>query len=166
MIRIINSNLLSILGKIIDLITLIITIIMIVYTLFVMSDMPDIVPTHINVDGDIDGYGKKSSILVLPILGLISYVGLSILQRKPQIFNYPIKVTDDNASVLYSIGAAMMRFVKTMIVFLFAFVTYVFVNLSRGIQIKYTSIVILGGCLLLTIGVIVYIIRMRGLKND
>ncbi len=158
-----NKEYFASLGKIIDIITLVIAILMVLYPFFFLSELPERIPTLININGEIDGYGAKGFFLVLPMIGFMSYVGLSVLQRKPHVFNYPIKVTEKNAQDLYSLGIEMIRFVKTILVILFAYVTYVFVKLATGIQIKYSSFMIIGGCLIMVIGVIMYIIKMKKL---
>lgn len=59
--------------------------------------------------------GAKWVLLILPFASLIFYVGMSILNRFPHKFNYPIKVTEQNAEKLYKIGVRTVSFMKMLI---------------------------------------------------
>jgi hypothetical protein len=49
---------------------------------------------------------------------------LSILNKFPHIFNYPIKVTDENALQLYLKATRMLRVIKLIVVLLFSWIEW------------------------------------------
>ena len=53
------------------------------------KSLPNIIPTHYNGAGLADGFGDKSMIFTLPLVATVLFVGLTILNRFPHIFNYP-----------------------------------------------------------------------------
>lgn len=150
--------------KILETITLFIIIFMVIMPICMFSNLPETIPTHINIHGDIDGYGSKGTLLVLPIVGFLSYIGLTVLQRFPHIYNYPVEVTEDNACALYTIGVKMIRFVKTLITVMFTYVTYNFLRLATGNQLKYGSVIPIACCIALIIGMIYYIKKMKKIE--
>lgn len=49
------------------------------------SDLPDIIPTHYNGAGEIDGFESKVNILILPLIATFFFVGITILNKFPHI---------------------------------------------------------------------------------
>ena len=76
---------------------------------------PNIVPIHYNIYGEADGYGSKTVLVILPILSVLMYVGLTILKKYPHIFNFPITVTEQNALSLYK----MAKIIDLSLIYLF-----------------------------------------------
>lgn len=87
--------------------------------IFTLSKLPEVIPTHFTLDGEVDGYGSKWILLILPISGTITYIGLSILNKFPHIFNYLVEITQENAERQYSIATKMIRILKIGVVILF-----------------------------------------------
>ena len=60
-------------------------------------ELPEIIPTHYNEAGEADSYGDKLNILALPIISTLLFIGLTILNKRPHLFNYPSEITKENA---------------------------------------------------------------------
>ncbi|MHC1705427.1 MAG: DUF1648 domain-containing protein [Tenuifilaceae bacterium] len=117
---------------IIEVIGLIALLLLIFLPIFHFSELPPKIPTHFNALGQPDSYGSRNIILLLPLLGILLYSGLTILNRFPHIFNYPVPISNNNAERLYIIGTRTIRFLKTIIVILFLFITYQSIYISLG----------------------------------
>jgi len=88
------------------------------------ADLPDTIPTHFNAAGKADDYGNKSTIFMLPVIATILYAGMTRLNLFPHIFNFPTKITAENALGQYTNSTQMMRYVKLVIVFLFTIIVF------------------------------------------
>ena len=64
-------------------------------TLINYFELPEIIPTHYNGAGKADGFGNKANILTLPIVSTILFVGMTILNKYPHVFNYQSEITAD-----------------------------------------------------------------------
>ena len=84
--------------------------------------LPDTIPTHFNAAGEVDGYGSKGSLLILPIVSIVLYLMLTILSRFPQIYNYPTEITEDNAQYQYENARKLMIYLKVEIIVVFTFI--------------------------------------------
>jgi len=84
--------------------------------------MPDTIPTHFSASGQADIYGNKENIFVLPVIGTILFIGLTVLNHYPQIYNYSDKITETNAAYQYSKATRMIRFLKLLIAILFTII--------------------------------------------
>lgn len=86
--------------------------------------LPEIITTHYGIDGKPNDWGSKNSIFILPVISTILYIGLTILNRFPHIFNYPVKVTPDNFVQLYIRYTRIIRVMKLVIILIFIFIEW------------------------------------------
>jgi uncharacterized membrane protein len=94
--------------------------------------LPDSIPTHFNLKGQVDNYGAKPLVLVLPLLSTFLCVGLTILNKFPHTFNFPKKVTEANAIQLYSYGTRLIRYLKVTLVLLLGYIELETFRVSNG----------------------------------
>ncbi|MFA0815064.1 MAG: DUF1648 domain-containing protein [Anaerofustis sp.] len=87
------------------------------------SNIPDKIPGHYNAVGEVDRWGNKEELLILPIIGWILYIGITVLEQFPQIWNTGVKVTEQNATRIYRILKNMVGTIKLLMVFVFVFLT-------------------------------------------
>ena len=83
------------------------------------SKLPDVIPIHYNASGQADNFGEKSRIIMLPVIATVLYAGMTILSRYPRLFNYPVTITENNASFQYRNMSKMIRCLKLSIVLIF-----------------------------------------------
>ena len=108
--------------KIITLLGWLILTIMWVYTLITYLNLPDIIPTNFNLAGEVSSYGNRSSIFSLPIICLLIFIVLSVLNKFPYIFNYPVAITVESVSQQYRIRTKILRYLKLALSILFLIV--------------------------------------------
>lgn len=101
-------------------------------TLWSYSNLPDTIPIHYNIAGQVDNYGSKVTIFILPIMGTILFIGMTILNMYPHIFNYPTKITIDNAARQYSNATRMFRYLKFTILLIFSFIVFKTLQITKG----------------------------------
>jgi len=64
-------------------------------------------------------------LFTLPITSIFIYAMLTILNKYPHIFNFPVNVTEENAFFLYKTATRMMRWIKLLCCLLFAYIVWV-----------------------------------------
>ena len=77
----------------------------VMYLVATWGNLPERVPIHFNAHGIPDRYGKKGSLLLEPILGLLILALLMFCQRFPQWWNYPVEVTEENREHIFEIAS-------------------------------------------------------------
>lgn len=107
---------------------------LIILAAFSMSSLPAIIPTHFGVDGRPDGWGGKGTLLMLPILSAVLYVGITILERFPWTYNYPVEITEENAAGQYKLARRMLEWVKTVIIAVFLYLLWQTVQMAKGLS--------------------------------
>ncbi|TAI49628.1 DUF1648 domain-containing protein [Flagellimonas allohymeniacidonis] len=73
-------------------------------------DLPDKIPLHFNIEGEVNGYGNKLELWILPALNLIVYYIIAVFtfKIKPYKMNFPTKVTEKSAPILYRMALTTM----------------------------------------------------------
>lgn len=94
--------------------------------------LPEIIPVHFDTAGKADSFGAKWMILTLPTVGSILFIGLSILNKFPHIFNYPIEINEENAERQYILATRFIRSLKLIITILFGSIAYQTVKHAQG----------------------------------
>jgi uncharacterized membrane protein len=87
--------------KTLNWISLAIPLIFIVYYFIIQADLPSQVAVHYNFEGEADRWGSHVVYPFIACLGFLLTLGLVLLQRIPHKHNYPVKVTEENATRLY-----------------------------------------------------------------
>lgn len=103
-------------------ITLIILMGVMVYFIMHYSTLPDRIPIHYGFNGKADGFGAKSTLLILLVVLNAIYIFLTGISKKPHWFNYAHEITESNAPRQYSIALQMMRIVKLVVVIIFSYI--------------------------------------------
>ncbi len=96
------------------------------------SSLPDTIPTHFNAAGEADGFGRKVSIVGLPVIATLLYIGLTVLNRFPHIFNFPTPITQGNALRQYTNATRMIRYLKLILVLVFTGISYQTIQQANG----------------------------------
>lgn len=94
--------------------------------------LPETIPVHYNAAGNADNFGGKETILALPIIATILFIGMTILNRFPHIFNYPVRITEENAFRQYENASCMIRYLKFIVVVIFGVITFKAIPNSAG----------------------------------
>src|SRR2546428_8950316 len=79
--------------KLLETVCLMILVVLWLGTIAFFSKLPDQIPSHFNAAGQADDFSYKTHIFVLPIVATIIYIGMTILNKRPHIYNYLTTVT-------------------------------------------------------------------------
>lgn len=94
--------------------------------------LPDTVPTHFGFDGQPDEYGPKRTLLLVPAIATVLFVGIVVLNRFPHIFNYPVTITPDNAARHYANAQRMLRLLNCVLAAVFLALGWVTIQTARA----------------------------------
>ena len=120
--------------------------------------LPDNIPIHYNIHGQPDAYESKQMIWLLPLIGLLLYIGMTLLNKIPHLFNYPTKVTSENAERLYRIGTRTVVVFKVISTLIFAYLNFKTINIglsqSTRLGVLFTPTVVL--IIIIPLGIMIY----------
>lgn len=96
------------------------------------GDISDTIPIHYNAKGEADSFGSKATLLLLPIISTLLFVGLTFLNKYPHVFNYLSQITAQNAAYQYQMATRLVRYIKLIIVLVFSFITLHVIQYANG----------------------------------
>jgi uncharacterized membrane protein len=99
---------------------------------YVWPNLPPRVPTHFGIAGAPDAWGSRASLLALPMMATVFFVTLTLLERIPHRYNYPIEVTAANAPRMYALGRRLVLSVKLILVLVFGFIFRTSADVALG----------------------------------
>ncbi len=107
-----------------------------VLTVSYLLILPEHIAIHFDMQGQPDGYGSKWVLLFSPVFASILWIGLSVLNKFPHKFNYPVKITKDNAARQYSLAIRLIRWIKLGILLLFSILLHTFYSSALSEELK------------------------------
>ena len=94
------------------------------YLIINWDHIPDQIPGHYNGAGEIDRWGNKSELWFTPILSVLMYLGISLCERTPGIWNTGVEVTRENKVRIFRIIKNMIVTMKLVMVLTFVFLSF------------------------------------------
>lgn len=92
----------------------------------IYPDLPEIIPSHMDIKGNIDGYSNKTSVWELPRTATVLYALLTLCSFFPRYFNYGVvEITLENAEKQYTSAVRLIRYIKISVVIVFLIITVV-----------------------------------------
>ncbi len=95
----------------------------VLYLIINWGSIPNEIPGHYNAMGQVDRVTKKSSIFAVPIINLIMYLGMSAVERFPQVWNTGVRITEENKYRVYRIIKDMVKTIKLLMLIVFSYLT-------------------------------------------
>ncbi|WP_199140404.1 DUF1648 domain-containing protein [Pedobacter sp. ASV12] len=102
------------------------------FTISHYQGLPDIIPTHYNAMGKVDAYGSKRTVFILPAIGTVLFMAIAVLNRFPQVFNYPTEITAENALRQYTNATRLLRLLQLMLMLVFLFIQFKTMKATAG----------------------------------
>ena len=103
------------------------------YTLFIIASivsmislffLPAEVPIHFNLAGEVDNYGSKFFLLLLPIITIVTILPLEVVERKPHLHNYMATLTEENVKDYYALSITTVNLLKNGVLVIFALLQF------------------------------------------
>ncbi len=97
----------------------------VVYILIRWPHLPEQIPLHYNIAGEIDGYGGRGMLLLMPVIGLVSDAVVALAGRFPKSWNTGTKITLFNRVRVYRLVRDLMAELRlAMALFFGGFAVY------------------------------------------
>ena len=131
------------------------------YLILAWNTIPAKIPAHYNAAGEVNRWGSKSELILLPIVSWMLFGMITLIERFPQVWNTGVRITDENRTVVYRLLKNLIAWVKMITLSIFGSLT-VLSSLSLNLPIWFLLVF-----LVLLFGIIAYyIVRITRLRND
>lgn len=116
------------------------------YLIVFWSGIPEQIPGHYNAAGEVDRWGGRGELIFLPALGWIMYIGMTVMEHFPGLWNTGVKVTEQNREQVYRALRTLLETQKLWVVATIAYLTY------NTAQVRQLSVWFLPAFLMLGLG--------------
>ncbi|MEK4628339.1 MAG: DUF1648 domain-containing protein [Solibacillus sp.] len=100
--------------------------------LFNWSGLPEQVPAHYGANGEVDRWGSKYELFILPVIATFMQFFLMIFEKNPETHNYPARINESNARDFYLNSRQLLNYTKNIINILFAYIVWKTVEIASG----------------------------------
>lgn len=107
-----------------EVISILLLIGMFAYVAVRWNDLPELVPGHFNAEGEIDRWGNKIEILVMPVVLAVLFVFLTMVSYLPSRLNVPVKGEPMDRDEIFKDLRNLLVLLKVELAALFFFFTY------------------------------------------
>lgn len=104
----------------------------IILLIFVWGDLPQKVPAHYNALGEVDRWGSKWELIILPMIAAFLALMMQVFEKYPEWHNYPKRFNESNAIKFYIHSRKLINQLKNMCLIMFALVLFESVSISLG----------------------------------
>ncbi|MCK9617600.1 MAG: DUF1648 domain-containing protein [Lentimicrobiaceae bacterium] len=94
--------------------------------------LPQTIPTHFDIYGKPDDFSSKQSLIALPVIGSFLYILLTAISIFIGKYNYPVKITPENAERQLRLAMRLVRIVKSLLVTVFCYIAFQTIQVARG----------------------------------
>ena len=128
------------------------------------STLPETSPRHFDLSGEPDAWIGKGMLLFMPLLVAVVYAGLTVTGRYPHWFNFPVRITEQNAHAQYRIAVSLLRWIKLEIIYVFAIDVWITVRAATEQEVGqrlFLLLLIIAGILVTVVIHVVAAFRAR-----
>jgi len=104
----------------------------ILYIFIMWGEIPEEVPRHFNGAGEVDRWGTKIELFILPFIGVFLWILLSLLEKAPHMHNYPARLNENNVKAFYLNSRKTLNEIKNLCLIIFAVISFQMVRIAIG----------------------------------
>lgn len=130
----------------------------IIMLIIVWGTLPEEVPAHYNALGEVDRWGSKWELIILPFVGAFILIIMQGFELYPEVHNYPKRFNSDNAEQFYLISRQMINQLKNFCSLVFALILFesvtIALDIKDGLGMLSVSIIFIGLAAIVVLGLI------------
>lgn len=129
------------LDKLMNRLSLLVLVGTVVFLAGYWKQIPAEVPMHYNAAGEIDRWGSRAELLILPVIAWLLYGLLTVVEQIPSAWNTGVKVTAENREQVYALLGHMLSTLKLLVMVMFAWIT-LWCALARPLPVWFLPVVL------------------------
>lgn len=102
----------------------------IILLMIVWTKLPEEVPAHFNALGEVDRWGSKWELVILPTVGIFMLLFMQVFEKFPEYHNYPRRINESNAKQFYLNSRKMLNQTKNICLMFFAVILFEMISIA------------------------------------
>lgn len=103
-----------------------------IFLIFNWNELPEEVPAHFNALGEVDRWGSKIELIILPLIGVFLACFMQVIEKFPESHNYPERFREDNAKEFYLVSRKLVNQLKNISLIIFALIAIESISIALG----------------------------------
>ncbi|SOC36074.1 DUF1648 domain-containing protein [Ureibacillus acetophenoni] len=120
------------LERIFDLVGIGVFLLSLIFALINWPQLPDKIPGHFNALGEVDRWGSKYEIIILPIIGLFIFTLMTFFEKAPHMHNYPKRLNESNVEQFYLNSRMILNMTKNSCLIIFGLLIVQVIRVAKG----------------------------------
>lgn len=110
--------------RIVSYLTLAVLMGKIIFMVIYWHKIPDIIPIHYDLFGNINGWGSKYIVICIPIMSVFIYILMTFVEKHPRLWNTGITINEKNKIAVYRNLLHLLCTSKLIVVSFFTYLTF------------------------------------------
>lgn len=98
------------------------------------GSLPETIPSHFNAEGIVDDYGSRFLVFIPMGIGLLLFGFMKWLSLHPEMYNYWVKITEENKAKQYEIAVKFINWMNISMILVMCIVTYILIESAKNNQ--------------------------------
>src|SRR5699024_311034 len=104
----------------------------IIFLITIWSKLPAEVPAHYNAAGEVNRWGSKGELFILPSIGLFMIILMELFEKHHEMHNHPRRFNESNAEQFYLQSRKMINQLKNICLIVFALILIESISIALG----------------------------------
>lgn len=130
----------------------------------IWQKLPEQVPAHYNALGEVNRWGSKWELIILPLVGVFMILLMQTFEKFPETHNYPDRLNESNAEQFYLNSRKMINQLKNICLLIFALIIFESISIAMewrsGFGVAFLPLALLGTGIPIVLG----LLRQRKIK--
>jgi len=161
-----TKNKLETIDKVLEVFGIIGLLLLLFIPFYFYKDLPQIIPSHFGANGLPDEFSGIDSIFVMPVIGIILYIVLSVINFFPQSINVSVDTSAENKTIIYKLVSRVLRILKLIIILFFTYINYFTIQIALGNSKSLGAFFIIGFILAIFSVIAFMIFKLSKISKD
>lgn len=136
-----------------------------IFLIISWSKLPEAIPAHYNEAGEVTRWGSTGVLLAMPIImGSFILLIMQILERFPEVYNYPERFNESNAKQFYLVSRKMVNQLKNIFLMIFSYVLMNKITIALGWNDGLGTLFLPAAMIGLAIPIVIGIMQYKNIK--
>lgn len=132
-----------------------------ILAIYYFPGLPDKIPSHFNGKGEVDGYASKFILFLLPIIGGFTWGLVNYAGNKPELYNFPVKITPQNKAYQYRLAKLLMRSMNALVSVMLLYIQWTIIQAALEEKVSMSIFIVFGMAGLIVAMIIYYFYLAR-----
>ncbi|PLX01770.1 MAG: hypothetical protein C0595_13490 [Marinilabiliales bacterium] len=151
---------------VLDVVLLAFVLAVVIVPMYYLNLLPDKIPLHFNMKGNVDNYGNKYTIFMVSGISVVLAVSLWWIRRFPHLMNFPVQINEANARLQYLLAIRLLNVINILTTSIFLIIILLITNTALGYETNIYNVLLYINIAMMFVSMLIYFIRAGKLNKN